>query len=79
MGLDSPKVALRERTSAPRHGQDYHSWLSGQYGLKKLLEHTWMLIGMASACETMEDLRYRMAAKYGKHAVQLRLFVDPPR
>lgn len=70
---------LRENAPAPRHGQNYHQWLSSQYGLKKLLEHLWMLIGMASACETMDDLRYRMAAKYGKHEVQLRLFIDPPK
>jgi len=31
----------------PKYGQNYHQWLSGQYGLKKLVEHIWMIIGMA--------------------------------
>ncbi len=70
---------LRENAPAPRHGQNYHQWLSSQYGLKKLVEHLWMLIGMASACQTMEELRHRMALKYGKQAVQLRLYIDPPK
>lgn len=70
---------LRENNPEPRHGRNYHQWLTSQYGLKKLLEHIWMLIGMASACETMEELRYRMAVKYGKQAVQLRLYIDPPK
>ena len=37
-----------------------------------------MLIGMASACQTMDELRHRMALKYGKQSVQLRLYIDPP-
>lgn len=70
---------LRENAPAPRHGQNYHQWLTSQYGLKKLLEHIWMLIGMASACQTMDELRYRMALKYGKHVVQMRLYIEPPK
>lgn len=70
---------LRENAPAPRHGQNYHQWLSGQYGLKKLTEHLYMLIGMASACGDMDELRYRMALKYGKHAVQFRLYIDQPK
>ncbi len=69
---------LRDNAPAPRHGQNYHQWLSSQYGLQRLLEHIWMLVGMASACETMDELRYRMAVKYGKQEINLRLFIDPP-
>lgn len=69
---------LKSNAPAPRHGQNYHQWLSSQYGLKKLVEHLWMLIGMASACQTMDELRHRMALKFGKQSVQLRLYIDPP-
>lgn len=48
------------------------------FGLKKLVEHIWMLVGMASACQTMDDLRYRMAEKFGKQPIQLLMFIDPP-
>lgn len=69
---------LKTNAPAPKHGQNYHQWLSGQYGLKKLTEHIWMLIGVASACVNMEELRMRMAAKYGKQPFQLMMFIDPP-
>jgi hypothetical protein len=68
---------LRENAPKPRHGQNYHQWLTGQYGLKRLLEHIWMLIGMSKACTHMGDLRERMALQFGHHRVQLNLFLPP--
>jgi hypothetical protein len=78
--LLDPDVAdwLRNNTPPPRHGQNYHQYLSGNYGLKRLIEHIWLLIGMASACSTMDELRYRMADKFGKQNFQFRMFIDPP-
>jgi hypothetical protein len=63
-----PDVAqwLRENAPEPIHGQNYHQWLSEQYGLRRLIEHIWKVIGVASTCETMEELRYRMEQLYGK-------------
>lgn len=54
-----PDVArwLKENAPAPRHGQNYHQWLSGQFGLKKLVEVIWMVIGMAKGCQNMIELR----------------------
>jgi hypothetical protein len=66
---------LRKNAPKPRHGQNYHQWLTAQYGLKKLVEHIWMLIGMASACTTMRELRERMAEKFGRQSLQLTLYV----
>lgn len=68
---------LKKNAPPPRKGQNYHQWLTSNYGLKKLIEHIWMLIGMASACATMDELRRRMAAKFGKEPFQLMLFLDP--
>ena len=75
-----PDVAkwLRENAPKPRHGQNYFQWLSSQYGLKKLIEHIWKLIGIASACYDMQELRERMAIQYGRQRVQLSLFLPPP-
>jgi len=67
---------LRENAPAPRHGQNYHQWMSSQYGLKKLIEHIWMLVGMASACDTMDELQHKMALRHGKQILQLRLAID---
>lgn len=66
---------LKEHAPAPKHGQNYHQWLSGQYGLKKLVEHIWMIIGMARTCETMTELRDRVNALYGREPVQMRLYL----
>jgi hypothetical protein len=76
-----PDVAEWLRTNAPkpRHGQNYHQWLSEQYGLQKLVEHIWMLIGVASTCSNMTELRYKMAERFGKQPLQLWLFVDRPK
>jgi hypothetical protein len=63
-----PDVAqwLKENAPAPRHGQNYFQWLNEQYGLKKLVEHIWKVIGVASTCETMDELKQRMEEIYGK-------------
>lgn len=63
-----PDVAqwLRDNAPKPRHGQNYHQWLSEQYGLRRLIEHIWKVIGVASTCETIEELRYKLEQLYGK-------------
>ncbi len=70
---------LRVNAPRPRRGQNYHQWMSEQYGLRKLNEHIWMLVGLASACHSMPELRRRMAERFGKVPVQLTMFTDPPR
>lgn len=71
---------LKEHTPKPVHGQNYHQWLGSQYGLKRLVEHIWMLIGMAAACQSMPELRAKMAERFGRHPVQLTLYLEtPPR
>lgn len=69
---------LKKNAPKPRHGENYHQWLSSQYGLKKLVEHLWMLIGMASACNSMHELRAKMGEKFGRHPVQYLLYAPPP-
>ena len=66
---------LKENAPEPRHGQNYHQWLNAQFGLKKLVEHIWMLIGVAKSCNTMIELRDRMAELHGKKAVQMRFYL----
>jgi|SRR5215218_2031732 len=75
-----PDVAkwLKDNAPEPKHGQNYHQWLSSQYGLKKLVEHIWKLIGIASTCQNMSELKIRMAELHGKQAVQYTLFLPLP-
>lgn len=69
---------LKGNAPKPRHGQNYHQWLSDQYGLKKLTEHIWMLIGMSRACYTMRELKEKMAERFGRQPVQYTLYLEPP-
>jgi DNA-binding transcriptional regulator YdaS (Cro superfamily) len=69
---------LRDNAPAPRSGRNYHQWLSSQYGLKRLTEHLWMLIGMAAACQTMPELKQKMAERFGRQQIQFTMWVDPP-
>jgi hypothetical protein len=80
-GYLDPDVAewLKTNAPTPRHGQNYHQWLSNQYGLKKLIEHIWMLIGVSKTCSSMTELRDRMAELNGKMHVQLRLYLPLER
>jgi hypothetical protein len=68
---------LKENAPAPRHGQNYHQWINGQFGLKRLVEHIWMVIGMATACRDMTELRQRMAERFGREKVQFTLYLPP--
>ena len=70
---------LREHAPAPRHGRNYHQWLSSQYGLKRLTEHIWMLIGISKTCDSMPHLRARMAMHFGLEPVQLTFYLPAPK
>jgi hypothetical protein len=75
--LDADVFAwLKANAPQPRHGRNYHQWLSEQYGLQKLVEHIWMLVGMASTCETMSQLRRMMAERYGRQGVLFTTYID---
>jgi hypothetical protein len=69
---------LRDNAPKPRHGQNYHQWLSSQYGLQKLTEHIWKLIGIAKTCENIIELKDEMARLHGKTPLQLRLYLPSP-
>lgn len=68
---------LRENAPKPKHGQNYHQWLSNQYGLKKLVEHIWKVIGIASTCYDIPELKEKMGHLYGGKSLQPNLFLPP--
>jgi hypothetical protein len=69
---------LKDNAPTPRHGQNYHQWLSSQYGLRKLIEHIWKLIGIAKTCQNLSDLKDKMAELHGRYPVQYRLYLPAP-
>ena len=58
---------LRENAPKPLKGQNYHQWMTQQYGLKKLIEHIWKVIGIASTCSNLKELKQKMEELYGKN------------
>lgn len=66
---------LRDNAPSPIGNLSYHRWLTSQYGLKKLVEHIWMLIGMARGCQTMRELRDRMAMQFGREPFLLNMYI----
>jgi hypothetical protein len=66
---------LRTNAPAPQGNMSYHRWLTSQYGLRKLVEHIWMLIGMARSCQTMRELRDRMAMQFGREPFLLNMYI----
>jgi hypothetical protein len=67
---------LKENAPKPQKGQNYHQWLTNQYGLKKLVEHIWMLIGVSKTCENLDELKHKMERMFGKKPLQYDIFFD---
>lgn len=79
-GYLDPDVAewLKKNNPKPEKGHNHHQWLTSQFGLRKLLEHIWMVIGLAKGCQTLGELKQRMAEIYGRQAMQLTFYLPPP-
>jgi hypothetical protein len=69
---------LKQNAPAPRHGSNYHQWLSSQYGLQKLVEHIWKVIGISKTCHTMTELKEKMAVIHGRQVVHYQLYLPMP-
>src|ERR1700722_7202290 len=67
-----PDVAKgqKENPTRPQKGQNYHQWLTSQYGLKILVEHIWMLVGIAKTCSSLEELKHKMERMFGQGEFQ---------
>lgn len=72
---------LKENAPTPQKGQNYHQWLTAQYGLKKLVEHIWMLVGIAKTCPDggIDELKRKMRQMFGKGNIQFDLFLPTPQ
>lgn len=68
-----PDVAkyLKENKPKPKHGMNYHQWLSEDLGVRSLTTHINQVIGIAKTCNTMDELRHQVALHYGTEPLQL--------
>jgi hypothetical protein len=71
---------LKENKPKPRHGMNYHQWLSEDLGVRALTTHLNQVIGIAKTCSTMEELRHKVSLYYGKENLQLSMGdIVPPQ
>lgn len=68
-----PDIAnyLKSNKPKPKHGSNYHQWLTEDVGVKALITHINQIIGIAKTCDTMKELREKVAHYYGKEPLQL--------
>ncbi len=74
-----PDVArwLQENRPNPSaKGEYWHLSLTKEYGVKKLLEHIWTVIGVAKTSRDLADFRNRMRSIFGKSPYQQMLDFD---
>jgi hypothetical protein len=63
--LDEEVAAyLKENKPSPRYGQNYHQYFSDDFGTNKLREHISIVLGMAYASRTIDELRRRVAYRF---------------
>lgn len=72
-----PDVAdyLKHNKPPPRHQQNYHQWLTENFGLKALVTHIHQVLGIAKTCSTMPELREKVAHYYKKDPMQLAMHI----
>jgi len=66
---------LKNTKPPPHHKQNYHQWLTENFGLKDLITHIHQLIGIAKTCSSMLELREKMAHFYRKKPMQLAMHI----
>lgn len=71
-----PDVAehLRTHKPPPRHGLNYHQWMTKDFGLKALLTHIHQGIGIAKTCDTIHELKEKVSHYYKGGAIQQKIF-----
>lgn len=76
-----PKIAkyLKENKPRPYHGKNYHQWFTEDVGLKALIPHIYKVIGIATQCQDIRELKERVAAEFGQEPVQLTINLPRPK
>jgi hypothetical protein len=67
-----PDVAewLKDNHPSPSSkGEYWHSALTKTYGVRKLLEHIYKVIGVSKTCKTLAEFDYQMELIFGKSPI----------
>lgn len=70
-----PDVADYLKNNKPPAGAKWHQQLTENYGVRQLVSRCFEIIGVAKTCETIKELRNKVALHYGKEPVQLTIYL----
>lgn len=70
-----PDVADYLKKNKPPAGVHWHRQLTENLGVRQLVSRCYEVIGMAKTCVNMHELRQKVAEHYGRHPVQLTLYL----
>jgi hypothetical protein len=71
-------VAQYLKENKPPVGARWHQQLTENFGVRHLVSRCFEIIGMSKTCDTMQELRSRVAYHYGKEPVQLTIYLPKP-
>jgi len=74
-----PDVAKYLKENKPATGVHWHRQLTENLGVRQLVSRCWEVIGVAKTCESMHELRSRVAQHYGKNPVQMTMYLPPKK
>lgn len=72
-----PDVAKFLRENRPPTGVRWHQNLTENYGVRQLVSRCFEIIGLAKSCETMRELRKKVAHHYGSQKLLFNVYPDP--
>lgn len=72
-----PDVAKYLRENRPPPGIRWHQNLTENYGARQLVSRCFEIVGLAKSCETMGELRKKVAHHYGKQALLFNVYDAP--
>lgn len=73
-----PEVAeyIKENKPPARKGRNYHQYFNDEYGIRKLVEHIYQVIGVARACDTLDEFKKKMDHEFKGKPLQLEMFLS---
>lgn len=71
-----PDVAKYLRENRPAPGIRWHQNLTENHGVRALVSRCYEIIGLAKSCQTMGELRKKVAHHYGKQSLLFNIFTQ---
>ncbi|MDA7013572.1 P63C domain-containing protein [Pseudomonas cerasi] len=70
-------VAAYLKANKPPAGVHWHRQLTENLGVRQLVSRCWEVIGVSKTCDSINELRQRVAQHYGKNPVQMTMYLKP--